>query len=409
MSIGSTRTPRERRSNFTKAVKRLVAERAAYRCSMPGCRRLTIGPGFMDSESAICGVAAHVYSAADGGPRGVGGLSERERRSLPNAIWLCETHAKIVDTNRGDSFPAGVLLGYKELHEHMIRTELLDLPVSYPWIREIEVISSNLFLPNSRLMLGRLTLVTGPNSSGKTSLCEWIAGAAGAQSVGQWRTSFPRSAVTDIVIRCNRPEPVEMRLKISPNGQSEFSIDGRPYPINPLQMSILRINRSTNIGNPNSDDIKYLARQLGESDDAVEKIVPRIVEYGTGWLRDVQLETRGKTRRLVARTRVSDLVLEYSLQSGAERVRTLIEFAIVLAKMMARYSPVLLVLDSGLENLDQHFLAQLVADLAKFCGEFQVIVVLPTGREECALANWQGWVRTTIEKTPEGSRLVQVG
>lgn len=406
MSGGSFQTPRKGRSDFTKAVKRRVAERAAYRCSMPKCRRLTIGPGFSDSESATCGVAAHIYSAADGGPRGVGGLSERERTSLSNAIWLCETHAKLVDANRGDSFPAEVLLGYKELHEHLIRTELLDLAVPYSWIREVEVLSSSLFVPNTRLVLGRLTLFTGPNNSGKSSLCEWIAGAASAESVGRWKTSFPSNAVTEVVIRCNRPEPVEMRLRMLPNGMSDFSIDGRPYPTNPLRINVLRVNRSTMIESASLDDIADIAHQLGEPDGAVEKLVPRIVEYGTGWLRVAHIEMSGTTRRLVARTKVSDWDLGYRQQGGAERVRTVIEFAIVLAKMTARYSPVLLVLDEMLENLDQRSLAQLVADLAEFCGELQVIVVLPSGREEGALANWQGWVRAAIERTPEGSRIV---
>lgn len=409
MSMGRSPAPRKGRSDFTNKVKRTVAERAAYRCSMPGCRRLTIGPGFRDSESANCGVAAHIYSAADGGPRGSGGLSDCERKSLANAIWLCEAHAKLVDANRGDSFSAATLTAYKDLHEHQIRTELLDLPVRYPWIREVEVISSNLFVPNSRLVLGRLTLVTGPNCSGKTSLCEWIAGAASAHPVGRWKTSCPGSAVADIVIRCNRPEPVELRLKLGPDDGSNFSIDGRPYPTNPLDMRVLRITRPTTADSFYSDDIEAVASQLGTSDEEVQRLVPRIAEYGTGWLSDVQVETEGGTRRLVASTGVSSFELKYSQQSGAERVRTVIEFAIVLARMTARYSPVLLVLDEGLENLDQKSLAHLVADLARCCGDFQVVVVLPTGRETNALAIWHGWMRAAIEETPEGSRLVQAG
>ena len=172
-----------------------------------------------------------------------------------------------------------------------------------------------------------------------------------------------------------------------PNGMSDFSIDGRPYPTNPLRINVLRVNRSTMIESASLDDIADIAHQLGEPDGAVEKLVPRIVEYGTGWLRVAHIEMSGTTRRLVARTKVSDWDLGYRQQGGAERVRTVIEFAIVLAKMTARYSPVLLVLDEMLENLDQRSLAQLVADLAEFCGELQVIVVLPSGREEGALAN----------------------
>ena len=60
------------RVNFTTQTKRLVSERAGFQCSYLTCNRRTLGPGGSD-EVSNSGVAAHVYSASEGGPRGQGG------------------------------------------------------------------------------------------------------------------------------------------------------------------------------------------------------------------------------------------------------------------------------------------------------------------------------------------------
>lgn len=61
-----------------------------------------------------------MYSASAGGPRGQAGLSPQWLSSSENAIWLCETHGKLVDNNRGKEYPPAVLVGYKALHEMRI-------------------------------------------------------------------------------------------------------------------------------------------------------------------------------------------------------------------------------------------------------------------------------------------------
>src|ERR1017187_9062507 len=101
------------RDDFTAKTRRLVAERSAFRCSFPECDRTTIGPGSTTNEAASNGVAAHIFSAAAGGPRGRGGLSSEQLRSPTNAIWLCADHARLVDTNRGTKFPPATLQSYK--------------------------------------------------------------------------------------------------------------------------------------------------------------------------------------------------------------------------------------------------------------------------------------------------------
>jgi hypothetical protein len=45
------------------------------------------------------GVAAHITAAASGGPRYDTFMSETERASIKNGIWLCQTCAKLVDSD----------------------------------------------------------------------------------------------------------------------------------------------------------------------------------------------------------------------------------------------------------------------------------------------------------------------
>jgi hypothetical protein len=57
-------TPYMREADFSAAIIRKLAERAAYICSNPGCNRITVGPSKADpNKSAKTGVAAHICSA----------------------------------------------------------------------------------------------------------------------------------------------------------------------------------------------------------------------------------------------------------------------------------------------------------------------------------------------------------
>jgi hypothetical protein len=109
------------RDNFTPAVVRKVAERAAYICSNPSCRRLTIGPSTTNHTlSAKTGVAAHICGASPGGPRYDMSQSVPERRGIGNAIWLCATCSVLIDKNNGADYEASDLRKWKRDHEALV-------------------------------------------------------------------------------------------------------------------------------------------------------------------------------------------------------------------------------------------------------------------------------------------------
>lgn len=107
------------RDEFPQGVKKTVAERAAYFCSRPECRQLTVGPHSDPNKSANKGVAAHIRAAAEGGPRFDLNQNVNERKGIDNAIWLCHSCSDLVDRDE-KRFHADLLEAWKSEHEHLI-------------------------------------------------------------------------------------------------------------------------------------------------------------------------------------------------------------------------------------------------------------------------------------------------
>src|SRR6266567_2156933 len=117
-------SPLSSRDDFPRAEIEGLAKRVAYRCSMPSCRAPTSGPSATRSARvALVGVAAHITAAAPGGPRYDPGLSHVERGSTHNAIWLCQTHAKLVDDDEL-RFTAELLRGWRSHAEELAAQEI---------------------------------------------------------------------------------------------------------------------------------------------------------------------------------------------------------------------------------------------------------------------------------------------
>ena len=88
------------RDNFTPDTIRRAAGRVGYRCSFPNCPNTTIGASMENTrKTSITGVAAHICAAAEGGPRYDKNMTPDERKSVENCIWMCQTHAKLIDTD----------------------------------------------------------------------------------------------------------------------------------------------------------------------------------------------------------------------------------------------------------------------------------------------------------------------
>jgi hypothetical protein len=87
------------RDEFSAKAKDLLARRVGIRCSNPGCRHPTSGPQADPNGAVNLGVAAHITAASADGPRYDPGLTSEARCSPDNGIWLCQTCAKLIDSD----------------------------------------------------------------------------------------------------------------------------------------------------------------------------------------------------------------------------------------------------------------------------------------------------------------------
>jgi hypothetical protein len=104
------------RDDFPLAVRRRVADRVGKRCSNPNCQNLTSGPSVDPSRALNMGRAAHITAASAGGPRFDPLLTQQQRRSIENAIWLCPNCAGLIDADE-KRFTTVVLREWKQRAE----------------------------------------------------------------------------------------------------------------------------------------------------------------------------------------------------------------------------------------------------------------------------------------------------
>jgi hypothetical protein len=87
------------RDEFPEEVKRGLAQRVGLRCSNPDCGALTSGARLNSDKATNIGIASHITAAALGGPRYNAKLTQEQRSSAGNGIWLCRNCAGFVDTD----------------------------------------------------------------------------------------------------------------------------------------------------------------------------------------------------------------------------------------------------------------------------------------------------------------------
>lgn len=111
------------RDNFTKAVIEKLQKRVANRCSNPDCRVPTVGPSSNSGKATSIGIAAHITAASLSGPRYETSLTEKQRKSLENGIWLCSNCSIAIDKDV-DRHPVELLKKWKQEAEELARQEM---------------------------------------------------------------------------------------------------------------------------------------------------------------------------------------------------------------------------------------------------------------------------------------------
>ncbi len=113
------------RDDFSKPTIRTLGERAAFICSNPDCKAMTLGPSSeADDKIIYFWRAAHICGASTQWPRYNKNMSTEERKAISNAIYLCCNCADMIDDNKWLDFKVSILLKWKEDHEKWVRSSL---------------------------------------------------------------------------------------------------------------------------------------------------------------------------------------------------------------------------------------------------------------------------------------------
>ncbi len=117
------------RDDFDQRTKDVLFKRARAKCSNPTCRRETCEAHSEEDKAVNIGVAAHITAASPGGPRYDPALSVEERKFPSNGIWLCQTCAKLIDSD-SPKYTVELLRTWKSMAEVGDEREAAKMAVS---------------------------------------------------------------------------------------------------------------------------------------------------------------------------------------------------------------------------------------------------------------------------------------
>lgn len=113
------------RDEFSNPTKEILKKRAAFICSNPTCKIMTIAPcAESDDKIQYIGKAAHITAASIGGPRYDENMSSEKRKSASNGIFLCSNCADMIDKNNGMDYSVTTIKKWKDNHEKWVLENL---------------------------------------------------------------------------------------------------------------------------------------------------------------------------------------------------------------------------------------------------------------------------------------------
>jgi hypothetical protein len=402
------------RIEFSNKIKRLVAERAAFRCSVPWCDQTTIGPGNASDQIASTGMACHIYSAAPGGPRGRGGLSDEQLGAPENALWCCYEHGKLIDTNAGDRFPASLLVGWKRAHEARIDRERKGIVVAgHGWIHEAEAIESPFFKPGAGLRFAKATLLDGPNSSGKSALCQCLAGFSIGAALNRWSAISGWSSKMATRLRYFAPD--ERIAELAVQGEAVHRLWNNSIRYQALaDLKIIymreRLGRSFDHQmrpvHDHTDDSLVIAEAVGCDKETVVSLAQEVNRNGSPWSRQLEFKVEGEGGKREWHLYCSlgrSARVPFKDVSETERAAVVLEFAAAYARVEALKVPTLLILDAGGWTFDPTTFENYIGYLMD--QPFQILMTRPKREYAYQGDAWKQW-RLFLISGPEAPRRI---
>jgi len=398
------------RIDFLSGVAETLYKRAGGRCSVPRCKNPTMGP-FKENEGAVnMGVACHIYSASENGPRGWDGKSEKFISSAENGIWCCQYHASLIDKKKGNDYPASVLFLWKKLIETRVMKEMNDFPSPLGWVDTIEFTTFLNYVIRPKLKLSRYTLIFGENCVGKTVLLEMAAAISNSKYANRFNGTRIKNKNGDYIPAVFEAEVVyttvdypskEINLKID-NGQLFRVENNINCLLPPGDLEVIYSSDKDRIRLTDEDDIDYMMRILNVDKSALFSITSIgtkalfsgevIFEHAEEDDEENWDETYPKYKgdgepyyELMFKPKNKDDFISFNCLSSSEKGMLILDLQITKAKEIAKQRLTLLLIEDLAIVFDKNNFQKLLQVLEK--EDFQVVVSIPPYRASSIIEN----------------------
>ena len=388
------------RINFKSKVPEVLYKQAGGRCSVPRCTNPTMGQ-YKENEGAVnMGVACHIYSASEDGPRGWGNKDEVFISSEKNGIWCCAYHASLIDKIKGKDYTVGTLFSWKKLAEARNLKQMNDTPSPLGWVESIAIsrLSNSSIRPN--IELSRWNLLSGDNGVGKTALLEFAASISNAKYAE--RFSRNKASIFEAFVNYCTVDSFEKEVKLSINdGYLKRFEDARECLLPPGDLEVIYCDLSDIKNRQHEDHIDLMQRILNVDHAALLslcnigtktlmageiKFEAAILEDDNDW--DIETDsykTKPKLKPdeepfydLMFKSNQHNNFISYGGLSTSGRARLILDLQITKARETAKQRLTLLLVEGLALNFDKVNFRALLCALEK--EKFQTIVSIPPYR-----------------------------
>jgi hypothetical protein len=370
------------RDDFAPHIKRSLAQRAGYLCSI--CDSTTVGPSDeSDTSVNVTGIAAHITAASPGGRRYDPRLTPESRASIDNGIWLCNTHADLID---GDevTFTADYLKFTKKNHEEKIKFKQLGINVEKGIITKIELANLGLISSPISLEFTERNIIHGVNGVGKTLICEFIAALTDKKHLDRW-TGGKKNTNSFCNIFYFRNQPDKFTIAIDRNNEISYFFNDNPIPllIPPMNVFYLKESFSEFLRRKGKwksiPVVNLLSEYFNLSETEFINVVSSMIKDRKYFVDDISFNDTKDNLIVKCYSSPNSLVLPFGSLSDGERQRAILDITLKIADYYAKFSPtILLIENTSFGNIDNAGINCLFEIIRKDRPSFQFIFTTVT-------------------------------
>jgi hypothetical protein len=403
------------RIEFTQAIKQIVAERAGHHCSFRDCNSSTIGPNPGNSRSSIRnGHACHIYPASGSGPRSALTPPDFDLGSLENAIWMCETHASLIDKDGGFPYPPLVLFKLRDQAENRAAVSQRSSSSGSPAIDYLSVHrhsgkSQTFEFEEIRIELTRLAVLYLNHEMPLRFIVQAVSKAAKTPTDAIEQL---RSHSLDFTVRYAQGGRAPTRVSLSPEGVRYWDGVSQCVSIDGFYEVVLVDKDTLSAGVPPSAPGWWYEPSNGE--DALESLIPgdpMIAGKFIDLIRNEDNVLVRDIRRDEKRWEVSclghqpDEYFGLASLSSSELLSVHLDLTLAMIRVRAQSHaerPFLFVIDNLLVAYDANNLARFVDICQRLPSNVQVLITDVSGRVADSLPQYRQDLVLVEKEMPRG-------